>query len=206
MNTEHLLDAIGLLDDDLVREAEEYKSLRKGPGYWRWGSLAACCALVLALGYGALWLGTGGDYKKGLYWDGVSGGGNTAASAPASNDTQCGADDGSSGGAESMPPEPSAPAEPDYAGEQQGDRRPAIMVDGVLYFFTGEPVSVAPSPGEVKTVTSYTSGVPEMDGQSNFSQDLSAQYALVTTGGEQKLAVWMETEWILFDTLPPPAE
>ena len=37
MNTEHLLDAIGLLDDDLVREAEEYKSLRKGPGYWRWG-------------------------------------------------------------------------------------------------------------------------------------------------------------------------
>ena len=30
MNTEHLLDAIGLLDDDLVREAEEYKSLRKG--------------------------------------------------------------------------------------------------------------------------------------------------------------------------------
>ena len=105
-----------------------------------------------------------------------------------------------------MPPEPSAPAEPDYAGEQQGDRCPAIMVDGVLYFFTGEPVSVAPSPGEVKTVTSYTSGVPEMDGQTNFSQDLSAQYALVTTGGEQKLAVWMETEWILFDTLPPPAE
>jgi hypothetical protein len=164
--------------------------------------LAACCALVLALGYGALWLGTGGDYKKGLYWDGVSGGGNTAASAPASNDTQCGAEDGSSGGAESMPPEPSAPAEPDYAGEQQGDRCPAIMVDGVLYFFTGEPVSVAPSPGEVKTVTSYTSGVPEMDGQTNFSQDLSAQYALVEIGGEQKLAVWMETEWILFDTLP----
>ena len=205
MNTEHLLDAIGLLDDDLVREAEEYKSLRKGPGYWRWGSLAACCALVLALGYGALWLGTGGDYKKGLYWDGVSGGGNTAASAPASNDTQCGAEDGSSGGAESMPPEPSAPAEPDYAGEQQGDVfQAAIMVDGVLYWSTGRPFS-----GEVdgaQNVTAYINTVPEMDGQTNFSQDLSAQYALVTTGGEQKLAVWMETEWILFDTLPPPAE
>lgn len=206
MNTEHLLDAIGLLDDDLIREAEEYKSLRKRPNYRRWGSLAACCALVLALGYGALWLCTGGDYKKGLYWEGVSGGGNTTASAPAGNDAPSGAADGSSGGAESMPPEPSAPAEPDYSGGQQGDRHPAIMVDGVLYFSTGESVSAVPGPGEVKTVTSYTSGVPEMDGQTNFSQDLSAQYALVKVGGEQKLAVWMETEWILFDTLPPPAE
>ena len=28
---------IGLLDDDLIREAEEYKSLRKRPNYRRWG-------------------------------------------------------------------------------------------------------------------------------------------------------------------------
>ena len=56
MNTEHLLDAIGLLDDDLIREAEEYKSLRKRPNYRRRGSLAACCALVLALGLAFLLL------------------------------------------------------------------------------------------------------------------------------------------------------
>ena len=133
MNTEHLLDAIGLLDDDLVREAEEYKSLRKGPGYWRWGSLAACCALVLALGYGALWLGTGGDYKKGLYWDGVSGGGNTAASAPASNDTQCGAEDGSSGGAESMPPSPITPA------NSRGTGAPPLWWTASSTFSPGSP-------------------------------------------------------------------
>ena len=82
---------------------------------------------------------------------------------------------------------------------------PAIMVDGVLYFSTGEPIPGEPDPSAIRTVVSYTSGVPEMDNQTNFSQDLSAQYAVVEMGGEQKLAVLMEQEWILFDTVPPRA-
>ena len=86
MTTEHILNAIGLLDDDLVREAEEYRRPRARFDYRRWGSLAACCALVIALGWGALWLSTGGDIYKGLEWDGFSGGAaenRPASSAPA---------------------------------------------------------------------------------------------------------------------------
>ena len=57
MNTEHLLDAIGLLDDDLVREAEEYRRPRRD--YSRWISLAAGFAVVLTLGYGVIRSGRG---------------------------------------------------------------------------------------------------------------------------------------------------
>ena len=46
MTSEHILDAIGLLDDELVREAEEYRRPRARFDCRRWGSLAACCALV----------------------------------------------------------------------------------------------------------------------------------------------------------------
>ena len=52
MTPEYLLDAIGLIDDDLIQEAETAPVHR--PASWRrWGSLAACAVLVVALGYGA---------------------------------------------------------------------------------------------------------------------------------------------------------
>ena len=49
MSREHLLEAIGLLDDDLIREAEEYRRSRRN--YRPWISLAACLVVVLALVY-----------------------------------------------------------------------------------------------------------------------------------------------------------
>ena len=70
------------------------------------------------------------------------------------------------------------------------------MVDGVLYWSTGRPFS-----GEVdgaQNVTAYINTVPEMDGQTNFSQDLSARYAMT----DQGLAVEMDGVWVLFETVP----
>ncbi|MCI9656875.1 MAG: hypothetical protein HFF45_12820, partial [Lawsonibacter sp.] len=66
----------------------------------------------------------------------------------------------------------------------------------VLYWSTGRPFS-----GEVdgaQNVTAYINTVPEMDGQTNFSQDLSARYAMT----DQGLAVEMDGVWVLFETAP----
>ena len=52
MNTEYLLDAIGLLDDDLIQEAETCSAPKRRSGYRSWMSLAACLAVVVVLGYG----------------------------------------------------------------------------------------------------------------------------------------------------------
>lgn len=58
MNAEYLLDAVGLLDDGLIREAEEYRRPRRD--YRPWIGLAASFAIVLTLGYALTHLGMGG--------------------------------------------------------------------------------------------------------------------------------------------------
>ena len=64
MTREYLLDAIGLIDDDLIQDAE----VRSAPVVSftafvrRWGSLAACLALVLTLSY--VFLSSGGMKKS----------------------------------------------------------------------------------------------------------------------------------------------
>ena len=202
MTSEHILDAIGLLDDDLIREAEEYRRPRARFDCRRWGSLAACCALVIALGYGAVRLGlmSGGFYKN------TSGGAANApaASAPAASEPDLSAPseeiDGSLKGEGWPDPEPDSPAGsgPVEPGAPAETLRPTIMVDGVLYQSTGRQLPGEPDPGIIQTVVSYTSGTPEMDGQSNFSEDLSARYALTGMG----LAVLVEEEWVLFEPVP----
>lgn len=192
----HLLDAIGLLDDELIREAEAYQPPQRN--YRPWISLAACLAVVLALGYGAVQLGMfsmGGGAASG---NGMSGG---AANAPAAS-----APAGSSGWTTEAPPSETAEG-PDNSGTQGGEAFPsdhdapvegeslAIMVDGVLYRSTGEAVPGEPDLSAIQTVVSYTNGTPEMDGQTNFSQDLSARYAVTDLG----VVVLVEEEWILFE-------
>lgn len=200
MNTEHLLDAIGLLDDDLIQEAERYSRPKASADYSRWLGLAASFVVVIALGY---------LLRNGIFM----GGGNSAApgntaSGGMENQGAASTATGSSTGEDTFPdyagdlnqetyePEPEE-MDPDIPG--QSGASPAIMVDGVLYWSTGVPV-----PGEVdesvlQPVTGYTSALPEMDGQTNFSQDLSARYAMTDLG----LVVLMDGEWILFDTVPP---
>lgn len=171
MNSEHLLDAIGLLDDDLIREAEEYR--RPGRNWRPWISLAACLAVVLTLGYAVTHLefGMGGGSAA------PSDQSTPAASAPAAS-TPAGGIDGS---------------ETEGPGSLIGDAAPAIMVDGVLYRSTGEPIPGEPDPAVIRTAASYTEGTPEEDGQSNIAP--SIQYAETELG----LVVLVEEEWILFE-------
>ena len=198
MNAGDILDAIGLLDDSLIQEAEEYSRPRKQAGYRPWISLAACLAVVIALGYGAVRL----TYL---------GGGNGSGAAPgqagcASNESQGGSAPPPGAGIDNAPSEDQAPdvAEPALPEETDqsvngGGHRPAIMVDGILYWSTGVPAAETVDEGGVRTATSYINTVPEMDGQTNFSQDLSARYAMTSQG----LAVWMDEEWILFEPAAP---
>lgn len=200
MNAEYLLDAVGLLDDGLLREAEEYQPPRRD--YRPWIGLAACFAVVLTLGYALIHLGMGG----GAPGNQMSGG---AASAPA----------GSYGGAEAPPPEltegpdgsslqgggdwaepgSSDAAAPQEPGAAEGDYCAAIMVDGVIYWSTDTPVPGEVDESAIRTVTSYIDTVPEADGQTNFDRSLTTRYAMTSEG----LAVQTGQEWILFDPVPP---
>lgn len=97
MTSEFLLDALGLLDDELIQDAEAPAAPKSLP-WRRWTAWAACLALVLALGYGATHLGmgsgtSGGSSAGGVpsastgaggdQWNGGSGGENAASSSPA---------------------------------------------------------------------------------------------------------------------------
>lgn len=194
MNAEYLLDAVGLLDDDLIREAETYVPRRERINYRAWLGLAACLAVVAALGYGMTHLRMGGGAAA------PSGG---AAGAPAASNG-------------SIAPAPSAPAPGESLGGgpsgdmpnesessapvgSEADYCAAIMVDGTLYWSTGTPVPVEPTEEAIRTVTGYTDTVPEEDGQINFDQSLTTQYAMTDMG----LVVLMDNEWVLFDPVPP---
>lgn len=176
MNSEYLLDAIGLVDDDLIREAEAYRPSRRN--YSRWLSLAACLAVVLTLGYAVTHLEFG------------MGGGSAAPSAPSGGN-------GVSTPAASTPAASAPAVDSDSREELPAEgTAPAIMVDGVLYRSTGEPVPGEPDPAVIRTASSYTGGIPEEDGQSNIAP--SVQYAETDLG----VVVLVEEEWILFE----PAE
>lgn len=200
MNAEYLLDAVGLLDDDLLREAEEYRQPRRD--YRPWIGLAACLAVVLTLGYALTHLGMGG----GASGNGMSGGATGAPSASYGGDNASppelteGPDSSSmQGGGDWAEPGSSDAAAPQEPGMAVEDYCPAIMVDGVVYWSTDTPVPGEVEESAVRTVTSYTDGVPEEDGQTNFDRGLTTQYAMTDMG----LVVLMDREWILFDPVPP---
>lgn len=137
MTSEHLLDAIGLLDDGLIQEAERFSPQRRQVHAGRWLGLAASLLVVIGLGYGVLRLGLAGGMKgsgAGLY-DNAAGG---AASAPAgSADPGMGEWIAQEGGGE--PEEPAAPdSAPDLAGGfiQLDQAQPGI------YLLTGQRSSL----------------------------------------------------------------
>lgn len=86
MTREHLLEAMGLLDDDLIQEAEKpVRRKKRNPEVWV--SLAACLAVVLTIGYGLTHIGMGsGNTASGAAsqettedWSGATGGSGSAA-------------------------------------------------------------------------------------------------------------------------------
>ena len=190
MNAEHLLDAMGLLDDQLIQEAEAYRPRSRRPSLRPWMTLAACFAVVMVLGYGLTHMGMGGGNSAAPE---NSGG---AASAPADSSFYHPQFNGTESPAPEAPP--NYELQPPHEGGDM-DYCAAIMVDGTLYWSTGTPASVEVEERDIRTVNSYINTVPQMDGQTNFSPDLSAQYAQTPEG----LVVLIDNEWILFDPIPP---
>lgn len=205
MNAEYLLDAVGLLDDDLLREAEEYSRPRRD--YRPWIGLAASFVVVLTLGYALTHLGMGGGAPK----NEMSGGAANAPSGSYGGDgvppleeyrppaSAEGPDSSMQGGGDWAEPGSSDAAAPQEPGAVGGDYCAAIMVDGVVYWSTDTPVPGEVDESAIRTVTSYTDGQPEEDGQTNFDRDLTTQYAMTDMG----LVVLIDREWILFDPVPP---
>lgn len=191
MNAEYLLDAVGLLDDDLIREAEEYAVRKRRSNYGAWLGLAACLAVVVMLRYGVTHIGMGGAAGAPAASNGSIA--PTAGEPAASGESQNG---GNLAGASSAPVggEPQTPA-----ADGQGDYCAAIMVDGTLYWSTDTPIPAEVDESVIRTVTSYTDTVPEEDGQTNFDRDLTTRYAMTGDG----LLVQMDGEWVLFDPVPP---
>ena len=188
MNAEYLLDCVGMLDDGLIREAEEYRRPRRD--YSRWITLAACLAVVLTLGYGVTHIRMGG--------------GGSAAESPA-------------GGATENRPAASAPAEPPAATEgidQAGgspdlsapgaaaDWLSAIRADGVVYWATNANIHMEPEEDDIRYTTSFiNSAEPEEDGQTNFLP-VGRAYVVLDNG---TAAVYQEDNdtWRIFDPVPP---
>ena len=108
MTREHLLEAMGLLDDDLIREAEEPVRRKK----WNreaWLSLAACLAIVLTIGYGAVHNG---------WWSANSSSGSSSAGATAEDWSGGTGENTTSSGTATAPQEAeSGDASPGQSGE-----------------------------------------------------------------------------------------
>ena len=175
MNADFLLDAVGLIDDDLIVDAETCPAARRAAPLLlvrRWAALAACLALVIALAYQVGQLGTAG---------GSSGASTSSVGGTAGNETTGGS--------------------PSSGTEESGDYPAAIMVDGVLYWSTDEILAGEVDPSIIRDTTSYTGGMPEEDGQTNFARE-GTQYAVTADG----VAVLVGHEWVLFEPAPSWAQ
>lgn len=132
---EKFFDAITLLREDLVEEAQNYVFRRQRSGWKKFGSLAACVMLVMSLGLLAVMpKGCGGGAPPSADM-------NTSAAAPAapaeappvSGEPSCG--DGSAGGsgADTAPRPPEGEGEPDIGGPAQFHAQVLeVLEDGLL--------------------------------------------------------------------------
>ena len=91
-----------------------------------------------------------------------------------------------------------SPAEPD----EKWDRRPMIMVDGVIYLDTGKEMAVEMEESAfLGTITSSVDGseMPTQNGESNFGGE-GAPYAYLDEG----LVVLLNHEWVFFEKEQQP--
>lgn len=217
MNAEYLLDAMGLLDDDLIREAEEYTVRKRAADAQRWIGLAASLAVVLVLGYGVFQLGhigMGGSAPS----NEASGGAANAPSgsygeadapppAPEGSDhdfQQSGGDwaePGGSYGGDPAPQEPASPGATEPVGGE-GDWLPALRVDGIVYRATQEFIHLEPEEGDIRYTTScLNTWEPEEDGQANF-EPVGSPYVVLDNGTVAVLHDG-ENSWQIYDSVPP---
>ena len=155
MNAEFLLDAIGQLDDALIREAERYRPKAR---YGRMLSLAASFAVVILLAYGVAHIrmgGMSGGAAPALSFPGGGNGGAPASgnSAPREGDYS-GADapnamDSAGGSVEAEAPETTEPSPGEgLSDSKQGALSGTIFVGGGSYILTGEVLAELPEGGE----------------------------------------------------------
>lgn len=132
MTSEYLLDAVGLIDDDLIQDAEALprpKAIR----WHRWGSWAACLALVLTLGYGVTHFGVGSK--------------NCSSSAPSAS--YAAGENGAS----------APPQEPDSS---PGSPVGRIYLNGGEYVLTGQVLDTLPEGSrEVGVLSALSPEAPE---------------------------------------------
>lgn len=174
MNEEFLLQAIGHIDEELIIQAEAYRPAKRPSLRRPLSALAACAAVAFVLYWGA------GSLRMGS-----ANSGSTSVGGEASSNTANGGatqESTSSGSADS--------SLDSYTSE---DWRPAIMVDGQLYWSTGQVLSGQEDASAILGTTTYTDGLPDQDGQANFDQD-GTLYARTADG----IAVQMDGEWVLF--------
>lgn len=150
MTAEHLLDAMGLVDDGLIQEAERYAPSKRRVNYGTWLAWAASFALVLVLGYGVTHPGVTGS-------GGGNSGGNSQAVPNASAAPNAGGGSEWNGGSTAAndgmpstedPMEPAGPA--GSVGGTEWEEHLAIMVDGIVYQSTGEIIQLSPDEGDVR--------------------------------------------------------
>lgn len=122
MTSEHLLEAMGLLDDDLILQAERAPARRPVP-WQQWLGLCACLALVFLVGRGMV-----------ENWGGSS---NTSSGASASTSAGAGEPSGDVGSAGTSSGSTALP-----------DGSVYILVENRSYLSTGETVPELPAGAE----------------------------------------------------------
>ena len=178
MTSEYLLEAVGLLDDDLILQAERPPARRPVP-WQRWLGLCACLAIVFLVGRGMV-----------QNW---SGGGSSGAAASGSAGGAAGPSAGTGSSASTGSPNEGA-----GGSVSSGEQYDAIMVDGAVYWSTGKILVGEVDPGAIRETTSHTDGVPEEEGQTNFAP-AGTRYAVTADG----VVVLIDREWVLFSPVPP---
>lgn len=132
MTSEDLLEAVGLLDDDLILEAER-APVRRPVRWQRWLGLCACLALVFFVGRGMV-----------QNWSSSGASGNASTSAGGGAPSGDVGSTGASSGSTALP-----------------DGSVYILVDNRSYLATGETVSELPAGAEELGILSEsTDGAP----------------------------------------------
>lgn len=134
MTSEHLLDAMGLLDDDLLQDAEVLPAPKNVVPLWTklkpYASLAACLVLVTAMGYALTHTGT--DNKSCSAPSAPSGsiayGGENAQAPDGMGSGSDALEDMASPDASAEPTESAPPAEP-----ESSSPAPSVAESGTLY-------------------------------------------------------------------------
>lgn len=172
MTEEFLLQAVGHIDEELIVQAEEYRPAKRPSLRRPLTALAACVAVVFVLYWGADHLRMGSANSGSA--SGSAGSGEADASASNGDISYNGS-----------------------ISQETQDFCPAIMVDGQLYWSSGEILSSVDESAILGTST-YTDSLPDQDGQANFDRE-GALYTR-TDGG---IAVQINGEWVLFTTDGP---